>query len=341
MKLISIVVPVYNVEKYLKKCVLSLINQTYKNIEIILVNDGSTDGSGELCKKLSSLDKRIKIVNKKNQGLGLARNTGLEYVTGEFVTFIDSDDYADEKLIEDLYSVIAKYQCDTCIGGFKRVDNTGKVLFKESYENYIYNKEEIINILLARMLGSSPEKSDAIRMSVWNVLYSMDIIRQNNLSFCSEREFISEDIIFNTEYYKFAKKVAVINSCSYNYRVNEESLTMKYKVNRFEMCRSLYNELYRRIEKIYPDNNEVKYRLQRQYFVNIRVCLKQENKKVSKLGINKRVENIKRITCDKQLNEIIMKYPKYKMGIKQQVFLYLIRSKKNITLEMLNKFNLL
>ena len=101
MKLISIVVPVYNVEKYLKKCVLSLINQTYKNIEIILVNDGSTDGSGELCKKLSSLDKRIKIVNKKNQGLGLARNTGLEYVTGEFVTFIDSDDYADEKLIED------------------------------------------------------------------------------------------------------------------------------------------------------------------------------------------------------------------------------------------------
>ena len=264
MELISIIVPVYNVEKYLNQCVNTLINQTYFNIEIILVNDGSTDKSGSLCDELSKSDNRIKVIHKKNEGLGLARNTGLEYINGKFVTFIDSDDYVDTNLIEELYYNLKNNNADTCIGGFKRVNDLGKIIFKESYEKNTYEDNYIKNNLLMKMLGSSPEKSDAIRMSVWNVLFSVEIIKNNKLKFVSERKFISEDIIFDIDYYQFAKKVVIIDTVAYNYRVNNESLTRKYKEDRFEKCKILYNEIYSKIN-FFNNNNLAIYRLQRQY----------------------------------------------------------------------------
>lgn len=101
MDLITIVVPVYNVEKYISDCLDSLISQTYKNIEIILVDDGSTDMSGAICDRYTTLDARIKVIHKQNEGLGFARNTGLEVAQGKFVTFIDSDDMADADLVEN------------------------------------------------------------------------------------------------------------------------------------------------------------------------------------------------------------------------------------------------
>ena len=102
--LISIIVPVYNVEKYLEKCVKTLMEQSYKNIEIILVDDGSTDSSGKLVDRLANNDARITVVHKKNAGLGMARNTGLDYATGKYVAFIDSDDYTDVNMIQKLHN---------------------------------------------------------------------------------------------------------------------------------------------------------------------------------------------------------------------------------------------
>ena len=102
MDLITIIVPVYNVEKYIRECIDSLINQTYKNLEIILVDDGSKDKSGEICENYANADSRVKVIHKENEGLGFARNTGLTVAQGKFVTFIDSDDVADVDLVERL-----------------------------------------------------------------------------------------------------------------------------------------------------------------------------------------------------------------------------------------------
>ena len=113
MDLITIVVPVYNVEKYISDCLDSLISQTYKNIEIILVDDGSTDMSGAICDRYTTLDARIKVIHKQNEGLGFARNTGLEVAQGKFVTFIDSDDMADADLVEKLVNGLYEENCDT------------------------------------------------------------------------------------------------------------------------------------------------------------------------------------------------------------------------------------
>lgn len=324
MELISIIVPVYNVEKYLDECIKSLLHQTYSNVEIILVNDGSKDSSGEMCNNWALKDNRIKVIHKENEGLGLARNTGLDYITGKYVTFIDSDDYADSDLIESLYNAIKENNADTCIGGFKRVDELGNNLYKESYTPKIYINSECVSVLLSRMLGSSPEKSDAIRMSVWNVLYSVDIIKKNNVIFPSEREFISEDIIFDLDYYRFSTKTVIINNTAYNYRVNNLSLTKKYQADKFIKCKILYNELLRKINLIYKDNSAT-LRLQRQFFVNIRSCIQQENIKVSKLSYQEAIKNIKNICSDHQVQSIIRSYPINKLNIKQRIFLILIK----------------
>lgn len=324
MDLISIIVPIYNVEKYLEQCIESLLNQSYKMLEIILVNDGSTDNSGILCDKFKKIDNRIKVIHKKNEGLGLARNTGMKYITGKYVTFMDSDDYADSNLIEELYRNLKENNADTSIGGFKRVKNSGEIIFKEIYDNFTYSDKEVQNILLKRMLGSSPEKSDAIRMSVWNVLYSVDIIKKNNIVFPSEREFISEDIVFDLDYYRFSNKVVVINTAAYNYRVNDFSLTRKYQTDKFIKCKILYNELLRKINLIYEDDSAI-YRLQRQFFVNIRSCIQQENIKVSKLRYREAIKNIRDICSDEQLQSIIRNYPINKLKIKQRIFLILIK----------------
>ena len=111
-ELISVIVPVYNVEKYLEQCIESIINQTYKNLEIILIDDGSTDNSGKICEKYAKRDQRIKVVHQKNSGVSSARNTGIDFSTGKFINFIDSDDYIEKDMIEYLYNMIQTERAD-------------------------------------------------------------------------------------------------------------------------------------------------------------------------------------------------------------------------------------
>ena len=223
--LISIIVPVYNVEKYLKCCIQSILNQTYKNIEIILVDDGSTDNSGIICDEYQKKHKNIKVIHKKNEGLGMARNSGMEIMSGDYVTFIDSDDYIDKDLIEKLYINISKGNYDISKSGFKRVNDDGKVYQNRQYQNEIFQKEDVKNILLPRMIGSLPDKKDSIEMCVCASLYNTKYIKEHNIKFPSERVLISEDLIFNIEYMQFAKAACTIDYVGYNYRFNPNSLT--------------------------------------------------------------------------------------------------------------------
>lgn len=332
---VSIVVPVYNVEKYLHQCVESLQQQTFKDIEIILVDDGSTDSSGMLCDSFAEKYDNVKTIHKENQGLGYARNTGLEYVTGDYVTFIDSDDYADIDMVEKLYAAAEQYMADAVIGGFKRVTNSGSVLFQETYDFQVFNGNQVQQELFMRMLGSSPERSDAIRMSVWNALYSMRVIRDSGALFPSERELISEDIIFDSVFFSKASRAVLINSNSYNYRVNEQSLTAKYKADRFEKSLILYNELIRRVKKLNMGELSVQ-RVQRQFFVNVRGCIRQEKPGVSKKSFIDSVKSVKKICADNSLQNIISDYPINKLGTKQAAFLKLVKHKMGFFLVVMS-----
>lgn len=324
--LVSVIIPVYNVEKYLKICVESVINQTYKNIEIILIDDGSKDLSGKICDEFKLIDDRIIVIHKANEGLGLTRNVGIDIAKGSYIVFVDSDDFVSSTMIEDLINSAYINKCDTVKDGCHRVDEKGNYLYSIEIEESVFKDKSIVTEMLPRMVGSSPSKKDSIIMSAWNVLYSMEIINKYNLKFESERKYISEDIIFNLSYFKYSKGTALINKCNYKYRTNGKSLTGSYKKDRFELSKILFEKEKEMLNEL-GIFNITEQRWIRNFFTYILTCIKQEDVNISNLEFNQAIENIKCICNDSYVKDLIEKFPINKLGLKQRVFIYLIKYK--------------
>ena len=166
MYLISIIVPVYNVESYLKKCLESIINQTYKNIEIILIDDGSTDSSGKICDDYANKDKRIKVIHKQNGGVSDARNTALDICRGDYIGFIDSDDYIELDMYETLLKFLLNNNLDVAMCSSYTVKNKQLIRCKNFKPYILTGKEAIINDLLINKYKGSP-------IVVWNKFYAL------------------------------------------------------------------------------------------------------------------------------------------------------------------------
>lgn len=220
-QLISIIVPVYNVEEYLKECIDSILNQTYKNLEIILVNDGSTDKSGSICEDYAKVDSRIKVVHKKNGGLSDARNLGLDRALGEYVIFIDSDDYIDQRMCEILLNYANKYSVDIVSCNFKRVFENNIIefnvpLFKEKIK--IFTNDEVLE---KYFLTLAPEI-----FATWNKLYKKSLFfTDEKIRFPVNR--LHEDIATTYRLYAESKKVVLLNELLYNYRQRSNSIMKK------------------------------------------------------------------------------------------------------------------
>lgn len=222
-ELISIIVPIYKVEKYINQCIESIINQTYKNIEIILVDDGSPDKCPIMCDNYKKKDKRIKVIHKKNGGLSDARNAGIEIATGNYICFVDSDDFIKPNYIELLYKAIIKNNTKISQCGFIYYDGSEKerINYKENkvlckrdyfYDNYTSHKTD--------------------NTVVWNKMYSRDIFR--NLKFNKGK--IHEDEFFTYKAIEKAEKISIIKECLYSYRMNEDSITRKlYNTKRLDV----------------------------------------------------------------------------------------------------------
>ncbi len=329
--LISVIVPVYNVEKYIDKCLNSIMKQSYKNIEIILVDDGSTDKSGKICEEYAKLDNRIKVVHKKNEGLGLARNSGLEISSGKYIAFIDSDDFISENMIEKLVEEILNYNVDTVYCGFYEYYDSNLLLPKPCYySNKIFEKEEITSKILLEMIGTAPkEKKDSlVSMSVWHALYSTEIIKKNLIKFPSEREYISEDIVFDILYLKNAKKIKFIEDCLYFYRCNNSnSLTHKYKKDEFLMHKKVVDKLNYELSKFMKKEKYIN-RTDRYLLGRLRTCIK----KIVNYGkTNKNFEvksEIMKLVSLKCVDECLKRYPYRENPIQQKIFNYALKYKK-------------
>lgn len=331
--LISVIVPVYNVEKYLNECIESIVGQSYKNLEIILVDDGATDNSGVICDEWKEKDNRINVVHKKNAGLGFARNSGLEVATGDYVMFIDSDDYIASDMIERLYDVAVKTNSDTVYCGLTRVFTDGsKTPVPAAYNNQSFEGEEIIDKVLLEMVGSKPEESeDAILyMSVWHAVYSMEIIKRYNIRFPSERQIMSEDIMFHIDYLRHAKKVTYIKDPLYFYRVNPKSLSQVYDANRFKRQKDL-SAAIRKSLAMFLTNDRYTMREDRRLLGGARaqilaIVASNENKKLSL---------IKEISTDTQIKEILERYPYRINPIKHRVFNFALKHNLGVVLYLL------
>lgn len=332
--LISVIVPVYNVEKYLRQCLDSLVVQTYKNFEVIMVDDGSKDASGLICDEYANKYQHFFAVHKKNAGLGMARNTGLDYINGKYVVFIDSDDYVENNIIEVLYKNLLTDNVDMCKGGFKRFINANEIILERKYTDEVYEGDKAKNILLPRMIGSSPFEHDSIEMCVCGAIYDVDIIKKYAIRFPSERELISEDLVFNIDYMQHSGGASTISYMGYNYRINLKSLSTSYRSDRFKACKYFYLEMKSKLLNLGYDKDTL-LRLDRMFFIYLRMCIRQENTSASKESKNILIHNINKICNDKIVNEVINTYPKHYLGLSQRIFLNLIKGKHSKILYIL------
>lgn len=322
--LVSVIVPVYNVENYLEECLDSLLAQTYPDIEVIMVDDGSTDGSGKICDRYAEANRNFHVYHKKNAGLGMARNTGLEYITGEYVTFVDSDDYLDRDYIRVLLDRLTEVHVDVCKSGFRRVLDNKKEIYTTSYKSAVYAGESARNVFLPRLMGSLPSKRDSVEMCVCAALYNTRIIRQYHVRFPSEREYISEDLVFNIDYMQYANGACLIDDVMYNYRVTEGSLSKGYRTDRFKACKFFYQEISKKLRGLGYSGDTI-LRFDRLFFVYIRGCIKQERN--NNAGREKAIANIKMICNDDVVQNVINSYPSQKLQLKPRVFIYLVKYK--------------
>ena len=218
MTKLSIIVPVYNVEKYLPKCLESLIKQTLKDIEIICVNDGSMDNSLAILKEFASKDSRIKIIDNQHQGVAKTRNTGIEQSTGEYIGFVDSDDYIDLDFFEKLYNSATKSNSDIAIASILKHKN-----FFNIY-NAKYTKEETAITIQDKIKLCEDKKH--FFFYAWNKIYHSGFIKENNIKF-SEGQ-IYEDVMFAIKALYYSNKIISVYGTKYHYIEHENSLT-KYK----------------------------------------------------------------------------------------------------------------
>lgn len=338
--LISIVVPVYNVEKYLHQCIDSILEQDYEQIEIVLVDDGSTDNSGTICDEYAKKYSNIKVIHKTNAGLGMARNTGLEHVTGKYVTFLDSDDYIEKNLVSTLYTALKKNNVDVCKSGFVRVSDEKEKFGEVKYAEQLFIGDATRFEFMPRLIGSQPNIKDSIEMCVCAVMYNTEIIKKHNIKFPSEREYISEDLVFNIDYMQYAEGVCTISYVGYNYRLNPKSLTKKYRPDRFEACCFFYKEMYKKLRTLGYDDS-ISWRLQRMFFVYMTMCISQEKKKISNFTMLKSIRNIKKMCNDECVRDILREYPVKMLGIKQKVFVYMVKYKMAFMLYVCSLLNII
>ena len=291
-KIVSIIVPIYNVENYLAECINSVLAQTYTNFELLLVNDGSTDNSGLICEGFSIKDNRIRVFNKDNGGLSSARNYGIERAIGEYVIFLDSDDYwMNDRVLENLLSIAHYTKADIVRGEYIEVDENGRILYMpelneelKQISNTVSNNYMFVDKVLSRGHFS------------WLFLIRTSSIR--NLRFNEEHMF-QEDIEFNIRYFSEPRKCVYTPFMFYAYRKRANSIMSTVKIENLKYSFELSNIWYQYSEMILEKKLSVLYKhnaimmyyltlntLSQEPYYNNRICI---IKKLSLINLSKKV----------------------------------------------------
>lgn len=253
--LISIIIPVYNAEKYLEKCIDSIIKQTYSSLEIILINDGSKDRSLDICYKYANDDKRIVVIDKKNEGVSIARNKGIEIATGKWISFIDADDWIELDMYENMIRKSKNSELDIVICNcyINKGENEDKNDFL-SNKDRIYNKDEI-TIFQQKFLCKGIKEYKPYVWGIgapWCKLYRSKLLKENNIRFIPGLTR-NEDGLFNLYALEYARKLLYIPQCLYHYRVLSDSLSHGKQLNIIENTEKNLNELIKFAEKFNKD----------------------------------------------------------------------------------------
>ena len=248
---VSIIVPVYNDEPHVRQCIDSLINQTYRNIEIICVNDGATDESGEILAEYAAKDSTIKVISQKNAGLSAARNVGFSFATGDYVMYVDSDDWIDLETCETAVAIAVKHKADIVFWPYIREFQNAqrpKTLFYDDY--IVFDEEDFFTQVYETIVGlhgaflKHPENADTL-VTAWGKLYRRALLIKNNAEFVDTKEIGTEDALFNMQALKSVRRGVYIRRYFSHYRKNTTtSLTSTYKPKLSAQWNHLFECMY-------------------------------------------------------------------------------------------------
>lgn len=324
MPKVSIVVPVYKAEKYLVRCVKSLSNQTLKDIEIILVDDGSPDNCGHMCDEFEKTDSRIKVVHKKNGGLSSARNAGLEVATGETVGFVDSDDDVELTMYEELYETLISNQTDFVMSDYLRIENDNVNCIKtanlrEGYFTKNDIKKEIYpQLIMGRNLDYGP------LLSVCQCLYKREFLIKNHLMFADDVKW-SEDNLFSAMVGYYANSFYYLkNSPLYHYYNNPGTITTSYKQGSWEV----YSRMNDYLQKFFSEKTDYDFSEQLKLHMIYYACNSLNQIKSAVMSRSNKMDLYNRIMKSNKLQETFIgfHFPK-EWNWKLKIQIYLIKRK--------------
>lgn len=308
---ISVIVPIYNAELYLEQCLESIKNQTYKNFEVIMIDDGSTDKSQEICKKFSNSDKRFKLICQKNSGVSAARNKGISEATGKYIYFCDSDDFCNIDIFETIMNKIGDNEL-VCFGYTK--------IYKNMQKNFILDNA----ISDFKVIKNLVFESDYVRGYLWNKFFNLKIIKDNNIRF-NENIHFCEDMIFVSNFLNYTKKIIYINKIGYNYRMRKNSVTINFFNKKNVSILGAYNYLLE-----YCKESEIREILKMEYLLYYYKLKKYIDIEKDKKFINEDILN--------EQDKLIKNKFDFKMKIKLYIikyfyyiyiFLYKFKNKNN------------
>lgn len=240
MPLLSIIIPVYNVEKYIERCINSILSQSFTDFELIIVNDGSTDNSGLICDEFKKNDKRISVIHQQNRGLSIARNEGIRISCGKYLSFVDSDDFLSTNAYEEIINAMENYDLDILVGNaycYMDENNIKPLLRKRNFNNIIYTGEEF----LCKSL-----ENESMLMPVWQFILKRDLLTENNISF--EKGIYHEDELWTPKVFLCAKRVKYTEKYFYMYCQRQGSIvkSSNYVVRALDIIKICY-----KLEDIY------------------------------------------------------------------------------------------
>lgn len=331
---VSIIVPVYNVENYIERCLNSLVNQTFKDIEIITINDGSTDKSLELLNKYAKEDIRISVIDLGDEGVSYCRNLGIEKANGKYIMFVDSDDWIDSSMVEVMYKKAEENKLDLVMCSYIREfkDHSKEKIFNLP-EEIIYKEDKVKNELLRKLVGpikeelSNPEMLDALG-TVWGKLYRADILKENKIKFVDLKKIGSaEDTLFNIFTFNYLKKVMFLNKSMYHYwRDNPKSVTSQYNPKLKEQRKVFFKY----ISDFIKENN---FEQVFEEALNNRICTSvlglgliecSKNNKISRIN---KIKNIKIIINEEYIRNAYKNLELKYFSIHWRIFYFFIKNK--------------
>ena len=326
---LSVVIPVYNVAEYIDNCMESVLKQDMTGVEIILVDDGATDNCPQICDEYAAKYENVSVIHKINGGLSSARNAGLKVAIGEYVYFLDSDDWIDEKTLE-VIKPFMKEGYDLIKFGYK-ICGKSEVEVQPTLAAGLYRKNDLMDkILLDAISPNKISSHNFMLLSVWSHVYRRAFLEEHKMEFVSERRIGSEDYLFNLQAYTFADSMMVLNDYLYCYYQREGSLTKQYRKNLFERYCNLIDEY----EKHLKANNIFQLCEKRFELFVIRsmwyVCITNECKLEDNIL---KKENISKALKYEKLRNVLKKYHMSLTDIKGSIFLYCMKYQK-VTLIM-------